>query len=81
MHLLSLFKQIEQKALLNYYKLVCLSLFESNGPKPASLFVLSSSFSHDKYCTNINEKSVDCVLGTRTCGSRMVGRLLLVSRL
>ena len=31
-------------------------------------------FSQDKYSTNtINEKSVDGVLGNRTCGSMMVG--------
>ena len=39
------------------------------------LFVHFSSFSHDKYSTNltINDKSVDGMLGTRTRGGRMVG--------
>ena len=42
------------------------------------LFVHFSSFSHDKYSTNltINDKSVDDVLGTRTRVGRMVGDIL-----
>ena len=38
------------------------------------LFCLFSFFSHDKYSKNtINDKSIDCVLGTRTQGGMMVG--------
>ena len=49
-------------------------LFLKNGPNPSS-FGLFSFFSHDKYSINltINDKSIDCLVGTRTRGSRMVG--------
>ena len=44
-----------------------------NGPNLAS-FLFYFRFLHDKYNTNtINDKSVDGVLGTQTCGGRMVG--------
>ena len=56
--------------------MLCLNvadLFFLNALNPAS-FCLFSSFSHDKYSTNltINDKSVDGVLVTRTQGGRMV---------
>ena len=42
------------------------------GPNPAS-FCLFSFFSHGKYSTNtVYDKSIDCVLGTRTRGGWMV---------
>ena len=50
-----------------------MDFFLKKWTKPG-LFCLFLFFSHDKYSTNnINEKSVDGVLGTRTRGSRMVG--------
>ena len=49
------------------------NLYLRNGPNPAS-FCSFSFFSYDIYSTNlnINYKSIDGVLGTRTQGGRMV---------